>query len=262
MNDINKIVKLFQEEVINHNKGYKAYPVNELINRTASLFAPGQFYYYILNFYNLAMDYVHPSVKNVLGVAPEHFNLEKLLEMIHPDDFQYVIEKEKVILDFFKKLTPAQMPHYKVSYFFRVKDTSGKIRKILHQTTTLTVSDESKIGHVIGIHTDVSHLKVADYRTVSLISMEEGLKSHYNIDPERREIKDMDKADETLLSELLSSRELEIVKLIAQGMTSTLISKVLYVSIHTIRTHRKNILEKTRCSTAELISRCLIQGVI
>lgn len=155
------------------------------------------------------------------------------------------------------------MPHYKVSYFFRIKYTKGKIRKILHQTTTLTVSDESKIGHVIGIHSNVSHLRHVDYKTVSLISMKEGLQSYYNINPEARELNNnSDNSDETLLSELLTSRELEILKLIAQGMTSITISKVLHVSIHTVRPHRKNILEKTGCSTAELISRCLIQGVI
>lgn len=262
MNDVNKIVKLFQEEVINHNKGFKAYPTNELIHRTAALFSPGQFYYYILNFYNLTMEYVHPSVHNVLGIAPEKFNLEKLLEIIHPDDFQSVIKKEQVVLDFFKKLSPAQMPHYKVTYFFRVRDSSGKIKKILHQVTTLTVSDESQIGHVIGIHTDVSHLKVADYKTVSLISMQEGLASYNNIDPDRKELKDMNKTDDILLSALLSSRELEIVKLIAKGVSSSHISNGLHISIHTVRTHRKNILKKTGCTTAELISRCLIQGVI
>jgi DNA-binding NarL/FixJ family response regulator len=42
----------------------------------------------------------------------------------------------------------------------------------------------------------------------------------------------------------LSSREAEIVKLIAGGCTNKQIAEKLYLSIHTIKTHRKNIIKK------------------
>jgi two-component system NarL family response regulator len=42
----------------------------------------------------------------------------------------------------------------------------------------------------------------------------------------------------------LSSREAEIVKLIARGCTNKQIAEKLYLSIHTIKTHRKNIIKK------------------
>lgn len=42
----------------------------------------------------------------------------------------------------------------------------------------------------------------------------------------------------------LTERELEIVKLVAQGFTTAEISSMLCRSIHTINTHRKNILNK------------------
>jgi len=42
----------------------------------------------------------------------------------------------------------------------------------------------------------------------------------------------------------LSSREAEIIQLIAAGMTNKEIAEKLFLSIHTIKTHRKNIIKK------------------
>lgn len=43
---------------------------------------------------------------------------------------------------------------------------------------------------------------------------------------------------------LLSHRETEIVQLIAEGLANKDIAEKLYLSIHTIKTHRKNIIKK------------------
>jgi DNA-binding NarL/FixJ family response regulator len=50
------------------------------------------------------------------------------------------------------------------------------------------------------------------------------------------------KENETASS--LSARETEIIRLIAAGMTNKEIAEKLYLSIHTIKTHRKNIIKK------------------
>lgn len=60
----------------------------------------------------------------------------------------------------------------------------------------------------------------------------------------------------------LSVREAEIVQLIADGLTNKDIADRLYISIHTIKTHRKNIIKKlgfTFKNAAELTS--LIQSL-
>lgn len=55
---------------------------------------------------------------------------------------------------------------------------------------------------------------------------------------------------------LLSSRETEIIHLIARGLTNKDIADKLYLSVHTIKTHRKNIIKKlgfTFKNAAELV---------
>ena len=54
---------------------------------------------------------------------------------------------------------------------------------------------------------------------------------------------------------LLSKREIEILRLIADGLNSIQIADRLYLSPHTVNTHRKNMLRKTNSSnTADLLA--------
>ncbi len=53
----------------------------------------------------------------------------------------------------------------------------------------------------------------------------------------------------------LTDREIEIVKLLLQGKSSKEIGEILFISKHTVNTHRRNILEKTSInSTGELVA--------
>jgi len=54
-----------------------------------------------------------------------------------------------------------------------------------------------------------------------------------------------DNSDKPLKVEVLSDRELEILQLVANEMTTKDIAKALFLSPKTIDTHRKNILRKT-----------------
>ncbi len=61
----------------------------------------------------------------------------------------------------------------------------------------------------------------------------------------------------------LSVREMEILKLIADGKTSREISELLFVSIKTIGTHKQNILTKLNMnSTADLVKYAIKKGLI
>jgi two-component system, NarL family, response regulator NreC len=61
----------------------------------------------------------------------------------------------------------------------------------------------------------------------------------------------------------LSERELEILKLIVDGVPVSSIAEKLFVSVKTINTHRQNILEKLNLkSTADLVKYALRRGII
>jgi len=62
---------------------------------------------------------------------------------------------------------------------------------------------------------------------------------------------------------LLSDREVEIIKLIAEGNSNQNIADKLFLSIHTIYTHRKNIMKKLKLkSPVELVLYALNSGIV
>ena len=61
----------------------------------------------------------------------------------------------------------------------------------------------------------------------------------------------------------LSRREQEILELISKGLSSQGIGKTLYISKHTVETHRKNILRKLDFNTStELVKFAVQQGLV
>ena len=69
--------------------------------------------------------------------------------------------------------------------------------------------------------------------------------------------------EEDMVKTSLSNREIEVVKLIAEGKIAKEIAAKLNLSTHTIYTHRKNIMKKLKLSTApELVLYAVETGII
>ncbi len=65
------------------------------------------------------------------------------------------------------------------------------------------------------------------------------------------------------ISNLLTKRESDVLRLVADGKTSQQVAAELYVSKETIETHRKNLLSKTGCkNVAELIRWAVKEGLV
>ncbi len=80
------------------------------------------------------------------------------------------------------------------------------------------------------------------------------------IDKDQRNIKATNNSDS---GDVLTAREKDVLVLLAKGLTSKKISEELYVSTHTVDTHRKNILSKLGVNnSAELVQYALRNGLI
>jgi len=61
----------------------------------------------------------------------------------------------------------------------------------------------------------------------------------------------------------LTTRQKEVVKLLAQGFHSEKIAEMLGISKKTVETHRQNIFSTTNChSTADLVRYAIRNGII
>ena len=62
---------------------------------------------------------------------------------------------------------------------------------------------------------------------------------------------------------MFSGREFEIIKLIESGLSSEEIAGKLFLSVHTVNTHRRNILAKSgKPSIADMIYELKERGVL
>lgn len=229
----------------------------DMIDQIASLFSAGSYYYYVVNFETLKMEYVDEGVNDVLGVSTSEFTLEKVLELMHPDDIPKMYEKEETVLNFlFKKIPLEEILSYKVVYLFRLKHKDGTYKTILHQAKTLTMSKDGKIEQVMGVHTDVTHLNIPMNHKISFISRKRP--SYYAIDPTAPI-----NLEENSFKKQFSKREIEVIRLLSKGNTLNEIAELLVVSPHTIHAHKRNVLKKSGCrNSTELIARCIVEGVI
>jgi len=61
----------------------------------------------------------------------------------------------------------------------------------------------------------------------------------------------------------LTPKELEIIRLIAEGRITKEIAEILFISVHTVNTHRKNIFKKLNIkNSSELIMLAIKKGIV
>lgn len=69
--------------------------------------------------------------------------------------------------------------------------------------------------------------------------------------------------DKFIVEKMLSKREIEVLKLVAQGNTNQQIAEELFISKHTVKFHRKNIIAKLNVNTVgEMIRFALDHGLV
>ncbi|HCE55307.1 MAG: LuxR C-terminal-related transcriptional regulator [Lutibacter sp.] len=262
--DSAKVLRIWESEnkILQPNKKEI---ILEIVDQIVSLFAVGSFYYYIFNFENLKMDYVNDSIKDVLGIESEEFTVEKVFELMHPEDLASMNEKEALVVDFFfNKIHPDDLFSYKTIYVMRFKHTDGTYKTILHQVSVISASDDGKIQQVIGVHTDITYLNIPINHNVSFVSLKKP-SYHYSKNSGNYSIilENSSSLEKTSFKDIFSKREKEIINLISKGIKFNEIAKLLFVSPHTINAHKKNILKKSGCkNTPELIARSYVERLL
>lgn len=242
---------------------YSKFEISEHFKRVAALFAPGVSYFYILNMHNLELDYVSQDVILFYGLEPEKIDMSVLLQSSIPKEYPILEQKERVIKDFVSRfLDISETTNYKIAYTYEMLDHLGNKKVMLMQATIISMAENNTPLHILVIHTDITHLVNKSTSTVSFIHLKGG-QSYYNVPTDKGIFqKKLGKSEPDIIKSL-TPREFEIVELLAKGFKTNQIAEKLILSVHTIRTHRKNILSKTGCrNTAELIAESMVAGII
>lgn len=223
----------------------------------ASIFCPGPFYFYVVDFYDREIKYMHPNIKAVLGHDPENVTFNDIIASIHPDDMDHVASAENKLLKLlYEQFGKEKVLKYKMGYCFRFRTADGSYQLFQHQAVLLTLDDQGGFSKSLNIHTNINHLTTQNNFKASLIGLE-GEPSLLGIDVHGNDLPNPPK------SHNFSKRELEILKLISEGLNSKMIGERLNISTETVTTHRRNILSKSNApNTTKLIATLIQEGLL
>ncbi|MBW8359262.1 MAG: LuxR C-terminal-related transcriptional regulator [Weeksellaceae bacterium] len=233
----------------------KIYKVPSIDKIIAEIFSVGEYYHYTLHLPDSTLSNHHENVLKMHGITTQPQYLGDIIDLIHPDDMNFVQEAELMTVEMMKEIGFEHQMNLKSSYCFRMRIASGNYEMFHHQAIPTLKSESGQLLEAVNIHTNIQHLTPKNnyYVVVSGIG-------------ERDDFRQMQWSQQELSavdSSGLSKREIEIISLLAKGLTTGDISEKLHISIHTVRTHRKNILDKTRCrNSSELISKAFEQGYL
>jgi len=219
-----------------------------------SFFQVGDYYYYILNLTNASVELVSNEIETVLGYHPSLFNLEFYLNKVHPEDQPYLLNFENYGANFYRQLPIDKILKYNARYNFRVQKSNGQYIRVLHQAMVLQHDAAGRSIITISVDTDITHLKLEGKPTLSFIGLE-GEPSYIDVDVAEL----FSPANSG--KDVLTKREKEILYLMIDGKLNKEISDILSISYETVKTHRKNMVQKAGVKNAgELIAAAIRKG--
>ncbi|MBP1640371.1 MAG: hypothetical protein H6Q17_1954 [Bacteroidetes bacterium] len=158
---------------------------------------------------------------------------------VHPDDLPGVYHAEHEAY----RLVGSMPPEARADYFLvtpvRMRKRKGGYRLVLRRILEHTAGRKGELWLLL-IAVDVLEEKSESVSGTPMLCNKR-IKEMYCLEP--------GKACTSRKIEL-TKRELEVVELAGKGYTSNEIAKQLFLSIHTVGTHRKNILRK--CNTCNI----------
>ena len=207
-------------------------------------------FFFVGDLLQMKINYTSKRSIEMIGIMPDDFTPYHLREAIHPDDAirhgNGTAQLFRMATDLFIQRKGTQL----LSTNLKLRNPFGLYPDLLVQCYLFNIESQINTVYILQIHTDIEHIKKSKAHF------------HYYVGDD---LSNFRFPDEELLriGNPLSDREFEIVKLIANGLSSEQIAEKIFLSVHTVNTHRSNILSKTGFNTiAELIIDFQKQGIL
>lgn len=187
------------------------------------------------------------NVEKVLGWPTKVFFEEGVsfyVSNIPEKEFWGLGEITRLINEYVVTLTDEEMKSFRAVFDYKMKREDGSVSRICQESIVLKRDVNGNILFFLAVVSDITNLKREGKQHLHLCRDTENVL--YEIDNLHRKIEKV---------EILSTRELEIAKLIGQFMSSEQIGEKLFISKNTVDKHRQNMLQKLSMeNTAELIN--------
>jgi len=207
-------------------------------------------FFFIGDIIRLKVLFTSKGSYDLLGIEPANFDPAILLSATHPNDLKRNSNTRTLTINAGQDLFIKRKGTVNISTYFKMKNKEGNYRNLLFQNYLFFSHLPDETVYTLMVFTDISQIHIAK-------------NTYYHFS--ENENSDFRFPDAEMLNpdNLFTTREFEIIQLISKGLSSKLIADRLFLSVHTINTHRRNILKKAgELSMPELIHTMKENGVI
>lgn len=201
---------------------------------------------FIIDFVTMKYLFMSESTAHVTGHKKwKEQGVEYAMSLYHPDDELMAKKIHIKQTDHIFSVPKEDRGKYKYTHDFRIKHADGHYIRINHHAIFLHFDEEGNPLSSLCICNDISALKKNTTLNFEISKVNEKggfspvLKEYYPLS---------NKLD-------ITTREFEVLSLLAGGGSSKDIAEELFISEHTVKDHRKNLLRKNNAnSIAELVA--------
>jgi hypothetical protein len=211
---------------------------------------PNKLFFYVADLLQMRVLFTSHKSKEMIGVDPKIVTPYHFFELTHPDDqYRLSLGRSKVMKmahDLFKAEGGCSI----LSTNLHMLNPNGFYSNFLLQLYVFAASIPYKSVYVIKTHVIIDRFKMPKNWF------------HYYVGNDESVFRLPD-AELLQIGMPFSVREFEIIRMIESGLTSEQIAEKIFLSVHTVNTHRRNILAKSEKETmSELIYELLEKGVL
>ncbi|MDH5398554.1 MAG: helix-turn-helix transcriptional regulator [Cyclobacteriaceae bacterium] len=187
-----------------------------------------------------------------LGIS-EPLEISAIYQQIHQEDVYTVVKIVKGVVSYCLNIDVGEAFEMVLTHDYRLKCKNEKYRWFLRKSYAMSFSGKT-FDLTLNILTDISCSKKDGPVTWSL----EGPEKDFFYNEVKKEL-----AYQPVKNDLLSKREMEILESLKKGESSENLAGKMNISMHTVNTHRRNILKKLKVRNAsEMIYKAVQMGLL
>jgi DNA-binding CsgD family transcriptional regulator len=195
---------------------------------------------FIMNPYTNRYLYMSDKLKVLSGIEASSYTGENGVDFafsrIHPDQSAAMAAFNQLGAKCFGESDPRDYKNILLCFSFSHKNGEDKYEQVLQRTMVLEFGEGGAPALFISFGHYVGHIKKPGSIDF-VISTPKGV-SFYGYNADQKCIEE---------PKIFSDHEKKIVSLLAQGDDTKTIAQKLFISPHTVDTHRRNLIKKTNC---------------
>jgi DNA-binding CsgD family transcriptional regulator len=223
---------------------------SSIVRKIEQMMAANNQFFFVGDLILFRILYTSKRCMEMIGVEPANLDTLVMFAKTHPEDIDRHNVGRTKLFNFGHQVFVDKGKPSLLSSNFRFENASGGFTNTLIQCYVFYSEIPYKTSFVVQIMTDISWFKKINHGY------------HFYVGNDLSLFRYPDE-DILLKGRIFTDTEFRILKLIASGSTTEEAAERLFLSPHTISTHRRNILKKTKKKTTnELISELKASGFL